>query len=149
MANRKLSASAGMLFLAWIATANSHAQGPLSSGDAHYSVAYQGRFLGYARAPESQTQGDTSCTAFPNERLSPFTRAMLVLTTAYPDRVLVGMGNNFSPDLFARTFEPLPIAPGTGASPPVFREFKDDFAWNGSSWVHSPTGPIRPYPWTM
>ncbi len=146
MANRKLSASAGMLFLAWIATANSHAQGPLSSGDAHYSVAYTGRFLGYARAPESQTQGDTSCTAFPNERLSPFTRAMLVLTTAYPDRVLVGMGNNFSPDLFARTFEPLPIAPGTGASPPVFREFKDDFAWNGSSWVPFAHGPYPTIP---
>ena len=108
-------------------------QAPLASekdGLARFSVAYTGRLFGYARVPESQREDDTSCVAFEKRRLSDFTQSMLVLADKDRNRILLGMGNNFSPDLSARTFEGPMTASTKDGGPKTFRESKERFQWD-------------------
>src|SRR5262245_54674277 len=117
------------------------AQGRVRSAHIAYSVAYTGGLLGYARTPESQTIKDQFCKDLRDSAppaISPFTTAMLNLAQE-GHSLLIGMGNNFSPDLYARTFEPTSIGP--------YRESKDRFQWDRrtSMWIRSQTnGPSVP-----
>jgi len=100
-----------------------------SSGEAkkepHIRIAYTGRLLGYARIPSGQTQRLAACPA--DDKGDEFTQRQLDQTlSAAP--VLVGMGNNFAPELNSRMFAPL----NATAGPP---ELKDRFEWDGGKWV--------------
>jgi hypothetical protein len=121
-----------------------------ASTQVHFSIAYTGRLLGYARAPESQSRIDQSsleqaqhrsqeCTE-DTKQLSEFTRAMLALASMKGGSVLVGMGDNFALDLNSRTFD---RGPGK-----LYRELKDRFAWvqNIQAWVRDPAQARDPIP---
>jgi len=98
---------------------------------AHVRIAYTGRLLGYARIPSEQSRSLTSCPA--EDRGDEFTQRQLAQTlSAAP--VLVGMGNNFAPELNARMF----AGPKPPAVPP---ELKDRFEWDGHKWVLGSSGP--------
>lgn len=134
--------SGRFLLITLLALARLVGQAPLAAeqkANVEYSIAYTGRLFGYARTPENQAKEDQTCAVYPNDRLSKFTRAMLRLTQADTTRMLVGMGNNFAPNLEARTFEAQPVQAQGSELPKYFRESKERYEWNGAKWI-SPDG---------
>src|ERR1035437_8724352 len=139
----KILSLAGFLIAAPFAF---YGQAPLRDADlggVSFDVAYTGRLMGYARAPKGQMTGDRYCAENPG-RLSEFTNGMMALARQAHGAVLVGMGNNFSPDLEARTF----ANPVTGPGYTNFLESKDRFQWdsNTNAWVKAGTAAQAPIP---
>ncbi len=64
-------------------------------------VVYTGRLLGHFRHPSIQTTTLTSC---PESDPTGHAATMLKLVGKHPKSILVGMGDNFAPQLEARTF---------------------------------------------
>ena len=76
------------------------------SGPTQYTILYSGRLMGYARTPDVQTR--TTTGGAPNsaaaQYLTLFKNAQDKLDNKGPV-LRLGMGDNFAPDLFARTFQ--------------------------------------------
>jgi 5'-nucleotidase-like protein len=94
-----------LLASALLATAS--LSGLAQQSDYRYRVIYTGRLLGYARVPDVQQFDSKSGAGEPN----PFARLLLnqlaadaAGSDAMDLRVLVGMGDNLAPDLYARSF---------------------------------------------
>src|SRR6186713_626020 len=82
------------------------AQQPQNSGaesqeHASYTVLYTGRTLGYYRVPDQQTTSSRACSER-EATLAQVTQFLDAARTVSAPRVLVGMGDNFSPELNAR-----------------------------------------------
>lgn len=103
-----------------------------------YTILYTGRLLGYARHPNSQAfkraPGDQNLAA--EEYVQLFDD--LTKSRPSPTVIRLGMGDNFAPDVFARTFD----MKGAGLdtknrchSAPSIRKSKDRFYYNGTAWV--------------
>ena len=109
------------------------------------AIIYTGKLMGYFRSPSLQASGLKGCpskaqaTAAATADTKPSNAAAVVLGTALPNNaILVGTGDNFSPQLEARTFIPAPSPSTTGAPagryPPPQKEL---YSWDqkGSHWV--------------
>ena len=68
---------------------------------ASYTILYTGRTLGYYRVPDQQTTSSRACSE-QDATLAQVTEFLHDARTAPASRVLVGMGDNFSPELNAR-----------------------------------------------
>lgn len=108
-------------------------------------IIYTGKLIGYFRSPSLQPSGLTGCPSADKAKLAaradetPSNAAAVVLKTALPaNYILLGTGDNFSPQFEARTFSPAPDK-GTSGAPdgrlvPVQKEL---YSWNreGPYWV--------------
>ena len=72
-----------------------------SQEHASYTILYTGRTLGYYRVPDQQTTSTRVCTAR-DATLAQVTQFLDAARIGPPPTVLVGMGDNFSPELNAR-----------------------------------------------
>ncbi len=75
--------------------------GTESQEQASYTIVYTGRTLGYYRVPDQQTTASRACSER-DATLAQVTRFLDAARTAPGPKVLVGMGDNFSPELNAR-----------------------------------------------
>ena len=75
--------------------------GTESQEHASYTILYTGRTLGYYRVPDQQTTSSRACSER-DATLAQVTQFLDAARTVPPPRVLVGMGDNFSPELNAR-----------------------------------------------
>ena len=87
-------------------------------------VTYTGRTLGYLRFPDQQPLNFTSCDA--SAKMSG--AAQIALPLLNPEsgpkpELLLGMGDNFAPDLYSRVFS-------DPASPTAFKAAKDLYTWD-------------------
>ena len=104
-------------------------------------VFYTGRMMGYFRLPDQQGFDMKECPS--TDQMNPAARGLYAVWLdrrgKNPERLLVGMGDNFAPDFFSRTFK--------GKAPdaaPVPFPGKDRYVWNdlGSdkgSWIPDTT----------
>ncbi len=69
--------------------------------DASYTILYTGRTLGYYRVPDQQTTSTRACSER-DATLAQVTQFLDAARSVPPPTVLVGMGDNFSPELNAR-----------------------------------------------
>lgn len=112
------------------------------------NVFYSGRTLGYLRYPDRQDPGMDSCgwKNLPmNEPADRLYKAWSTVRQHAERPLLVGMGDNFAPDLFARTFDGAP--PRTHA--PVPNPGKDLYIWDDDLHQWQPDssviGPLGPH----
>jgi len=103
---------------------------------AQLDVFYAGRTLGYFRHPDRQSLSMNSC----GWEGKPMNDAVIGFENVWknlraPNSLLVGMGDNFAPQLEARTFETDKI-PFQG---------KDLFVWNGAKRLYKEVTEPRPY----
>ena len=99
-------------------------------------IIYTGKLIGYFRSPSLQPSDQIGCPAKDSKNASR--AAAVVFATALPDKkILVGTGDNFSPQFEARTFSPAPLPSSSGAPagrfPPAQKElyswFQDQNRW--------------------
>src|SRR4051794_11140813 len=69
--------------------------------DASYTILYTGRTLGYYRVPDQQTTSTRTCSER-DATLAQVTQFLDAMRSVPRPTVLVGMGDNFSPELNAR-----------------------------------------------
>src|SRR5205823_5717885 len=99
------------------------------------SVLFTGRLLGYLRVPDRQAADDAGCPRVGDltatGAVSDETREFLHQVAKTPHTVLVGAGDNFSPDSFSRIFSPAPLPGQPG---------KDRYSWDVEArrWVPYP-----------
>lgn len=94
------------------------------------TVAYTGRLLGYARLPDRQSKTTTGCSdqSGPTDGSDDVGKLLKERLETYKGALIVGMGDNFAPELDARRF-----ADG---------DLKEMFTWDhvsGGPWI--PNGP--------
>jgi hypothetical protein len=90
-----------------VITASAQTWGPPTGASPAYSVVYTGRLFGYFRYPDIQTTTDRGCPD-PGKISVPPQVALFRATLARAHREnqeLVAMGDNFAPELLARTVE--------------------------------------------
>jgi len=123
--------------------AATHAQEPTPTPPP--PIIYTGKLIGYFRSPSLQTSGLKGCPsraqalAVATRDETPSNAAAVVLGTNLPAKaILLGTGDNFSPQLEARTFSPAPSPSTSGAPagrlPPAQKEL---YSWykEGPHWV--------------
>jgi hypothetical protein len=99
-------------------------------------VFYTGRLLGYFRYPDRQDFSRHTCPTDTNELNKAGAALKKIwderLGKAAAARVLVGMGDNFAPEFFSRTFVGKPSSPADVPYPA-----KDRYVWDtvGGNWV--------------
>jgi hypothetical protein len=102
-------------------------------------IVFTGRLLGYFRVPDHQMIADTTCPAIPADaplQVSALHEAIQTLGGETKARLLLGLGDNFSPDLASRfIFD-------TNSPNPAKR--KDVLGWDGKKWVDLRTGKMPP-----
>jgi hypothetical protein len=108
-------------------------------------IIYTGKLMGYFRSPSLQANNLIGCPSLDQAkngatvREKPSNAAAVVLGTTLPKgTILVGTGDNFSPQFEARTFSPVPPQSTSGA--PAGRLVpaqKELYSWyqEGSYWV--------------
>src|ERR1043165_2036550 len=96
-------------------------------------IIYTGKLIGYFRSPSLQTSEQIGCPSkdSPTTRENASNAAAVVLGTNLPEnRILLGTGDNFSPQFEARTFSPAPKQSSSGAPadrfPPAQKEL---YSW--------------------
>src|SRR5262249_8068229 len=79
-------------------------------------IIYTGKLIGYFRSPSLQPSGLRGCPSLPKAKApttkdeTPSNAAAVVLGTTLPaGAILLGTGDNFSPQFEARTFSPEPL----------------------------------------
>jgi 5'-nucleotidase-like protein len=105
---------------------------PSPSPTPQLSVIYTGKLMGYFRSPSLQPSNLKGCPS----GAKPSNAAAVVLGQTFPkNAILVGTGENFSPQLEARTFSAAPQRSGApaGRFPPVQKElyswYEEDSRW--------------------
>jgi hypothetical protein len=69
-----------------------------------YSIQYTGRTLGYARIPDEQTPGMPTASGSPNDAAEAYSKLFGKSAPEEPT-LRLGMGDNFAPNLFGRTYK--------------------------------------------
>jgi len=108
-------------------------------------IIYTGKLIGYFRSPSLQAHNRKGCptlaeaTSGPTANEKASNAAAKVLGTTLPaNAILLGTGDNFSPQYEARTFSPPPKPASSGAPdsglPPAQKEL---YSWyrEGSEWI--------------
>src|SRR5215213_4063467 len=104
-------------------TAPSPAPGPTPPP---LQIVYTGRLLGYFRAPADQGRDVTKCPERADEN-SKEADKFLATRRRYENAILVGTGDNFSPQLESRVFK----ADASGAKPTEYeRRNKELYSWH-------------------
>lgn len=89
-------------------------------------VLYSGRLMGYFRVPDQQPRDKTNGCIKDAANISDAARAFFDQRSKYPNAILVGTGDNFAPNMEARTF--------SNASPASGKEYettnKEHYQWN-------------------
>ena len=97
-------------------------------------IVYTGKLLGHFRVPSLQDANFNRCPDLGETRGGASDAALefLKLRAANPNATLVGTGDNFAPQLEARTFSPVPKDRG----PKKYSHGnKELFHWDGTKWV--------------
>ncbi len=136
-----------VLFLAGSLFAQSGDWGPAPDLKPSYSVAYTGRLLGYFRYPDVQTTQDVGC---PAENSVPFSAAVsefqaqvrLAQSETSAPQVLVSMGDNFAPELLARSM----IDKQSTDTRKLTEKNFFTAAENGQRWAAGPSTPLELLP---
>lgn len=104
------------------------------------NVVYTGRTLGYLRFPDKQAPDFAKCgtdfeTAPADQKSTGAAKFYDELKSqrALGEWLTVGMGDNFGPDLYARTFDGDP--PKTPKQQTIPHPGKDLFVWDGKQWI--------------
>src|SRR5258708_23015799 len=115
-----------------------------------YTILYTGRLLGYARVPDVQVLNQTPSNT-PNDVAKAYISLLKAASKDAPRALRLGMGDNFAPNLFSRTFQmttgpayPEPLVEGQRCptAGPAVRQPKDRFDYDPpqQKWVPSGTG---------
>ena len=125
-----------------IVASATHAQQPTPTPP---PIIYTGKLMGYFRSPSLQASGLKGCPSLPTAKAGatvdtkPSNAAAVVFRSTLPDgAILVGTGDNFSPQLEARTFSPAPPPSSSGApAGSLIPAQKELYSWyqEGPNWV--------------
>src|SRR5882672_5981120 len=120
------------------AVANSPRNTPSTAAqDDSVHVLYTGKLLGYFRVPDGQVPDGTQvCPHDEDKRPSLAAQSFhtLMADQQFKNVVLVGMGDNFAPEVEARKFCVPPLEE-VNSRHQYRRLGKEFFEWNGSHWV--------------
>jgi hypothetical protein len=100
-------------------------------------ILYTGKLFGYFRSPDSQPPDDsTHCPDGRDQRPSLAARQFTTLigSPELQDSILIGMGDNFSPEIEARKFCQAPDNQYKTDKSLFNRSGKEYFVWDGSTW---------------
>src|SRR5437667_1518734 len=69
-------------------------------------ISYTGDLFGYVRLPNEQSARQNACPSDDSDANDIGKKLISMVTQPPPKGVLVGVGNNFSPELFSRLIDP-------------------------------------------